>query len=84
MYPTIGRVVLYVLDLVDQEPIQVFPALITRVFEQPDRHSHKHPCNEKCASVCLTVFLENGTRTERDVDFSPELKHGYWSWPPRV
>lgn len=84
MYPTIGRIVLYVLDLVDKDPIQVFPAIITRVLEQPDRHGHKHPCNEKCATVCLTVFLENGTRTERDVDFSANLKHGYWSWPPRA
>lgn len=84
MYPVIGRIVHYSLDVDSGDGIpETFAAIITEVIGLPDPHNHKHECNEACASVTLTIFLPTGIRTEFDIPFSPKAKRRHWNWPPK-
>lgn len=82
MYPTIGRIVHYV--MASNEERLLCAAIITGVYGSPDAENHKHDCKEPCAQVCLTVFRPDGVLQVSCVDFSEEPKNGCWSWPAKV
>jgi hypothetical protein len=82
--PSIGRTVHYAppQDCVGPASLTMYPAIITQINQDPVKEDGKPDWIE--TTVELTTFGPNSLYFQHKVKYSPELKPGCWTWPPRV